>query len=124
MSAEDSFLARIFSLRLSASRRAAAMRSWMSACWDILGDADQGCRLESGNEKPEQNEADKLSCCMMATTEDLLEGERPRKRLQASELMFFPSSDGGKLEIVNPHPNTRKAGECRQRTPARVRDWC
>lgn len=34
VSAEDSLLALIFSLRLSASRRAAAILSWMSLCGD------------------------------------------------------------------------------------------
>ena len=42
VSAEDSLFARIFSFRLSASRRAAAMRSWMSPC----GDWDMVLRLE------------------------------------------------------------------------------
>ena len=34
VSAEDSLLALIFSLKLSASRRAAAILSWMSLCGD------------------------------------------------------------------------------------------
>lgn len=45
MSADDSFLARIFSFKLSPSRRAAAIRSWMSPWfWDMAVDIE-GCQV-------------------------------------------------------------------------------